>query len=260
MLVVTGVLVLVIVAIVVVPLVLREGAEPVSLGDASRRFELEHPGVPKGALPLVPAEGVYEYRGHGLDTLSILSLEQQQGPLMPATVTHGSAGCWTLRIDYSDKHWQRWRYCPSGEQLDEAGGKTWQSWDLGVTSIANLTTSRCGSPILRRAMQPGDTWVQRCELSNDQVDGKTVSSGTTRYAGTDDVEVSATTVAAYHLVQRRTITGAQRGMQRSDLWFAPNGMPVRERQTIEVASPSPVGDVTYRQTSDLRLRSLRPER
>jgi hypothetical protein len=252
--------VLVIAAIVVLPLLLREGAEPVSLSDASRRFRLAHPGVPESALPLVPAEGVYEYRGKGLDTLSILSLEQQQGPVMPATVSHEGHGCWVLRIDYSDKHWQRWRYCVSGEQLDEAGGKTWQKWDLGVTSIANLTASTCRSPILRTAMQPGDTWPQRCDITNDEVSGDTVSSGTSRYVGTEDVKVDGTTVPAYHVVEHRTLSGAQNGTDLIHIWFAPNGLPVRQRQTLEVASPSPVGDVTYHQTSDLRLHSLRPKR
>jgi hypothetical protein len=258
-LIVTAVLVVVIVAIVAVPLLLREGAEPVSLTDASRRFRLQHPGVPEGALPLVPAEGVYEYRGRGVDKLSILSLEQQQGPVMPATVSHVANGCWAIRIDFSNKHWQTWRYCPSGEELDEAGGRVWQSWDLGVSSIANLTTSTCRSPILQTAMQVGDSWPQRCEITNDKVAGATVSRGTMRYLGQDDVTVGGRPVSSYHLVQHRTITGAQHGKERTEIWFAPNGLPVRQRQTVSVASPSPVGDVTYEQTNDMRLQSLRPE-
>jgi hypothetical protein len=257
-----GALLVAFVAVFVVPLLFREGAEPVSLADASRRFREEHPGVLESEGPLVPAEGVYGYRGRGVDKLSVLSLEQQQGPVMPATVEHHADGCWTLRIDYSDKHWQDWKYCvvETGATLDEVAGVTWQRWDLGVSSIENLTDSTCQAPALRGGMQPGDRWRQRCEVTNDQVDGATVSAGPVRYRGIVDVDVAGELVPAYHLERERTLTGAQDGTERSELWIAPNGMPVHVVRTITLKSPSPVGDITYDETTDFRLTSLVPRR
>jgi len=255
-------LVLVLVGVFVLPLVFREEAQPVSLADAEERFREEHPGVLEGERPLVPAEGVYEYRGSGVDRLSVLGLEQQQGPVMPATVTHDGDDCWTLRIDYSDKHWQDWRYCviDAGAALDEAAGTTWQRWDLGVTAIENLTESRCRGDVLRATMEPGDEWRQQCDLTNDQVDGSTVSAGPVRYLGVVDVDVGDATVPAYHLRRERELTGAQQGTERSDLWIAPNGLPVRQHRVITLSSPSPVGDITYDEDTDYRLTSLAPRR
>src|SRR5690606_8136908 len=108
--------------------------------------------------------------------------------------------CWTLRIDFNDKHWQSWQYCvgDDGQSLDEAAGETFQSWNLGVTTIDNLTDSTCDAPELRAGMEPGDSWEQRCTVTNDQVSGQTVSEGPIRYLGTVEVEVGDDTVTAFH--------------------------------------------------------------
>lgn len=257
-----GFIIVILVAVFVVPLLFRETADPVSLADASLRYRDEHPGVLEGERPLAPAEGVYEYRGRGVDRLSVLSLEQAQGPVMPATVAHDGDECWTLRIDYSDKHWQDWRYCvvDGGVALDESGGTTWQRWDLGVSAIENLTQSRCEGPVLSAAMEPGDRWRQRCELINDRVEGATTSAGPVRFLGVVDLVVGDATVPAYHLERERTLTGAQTGTERSELWLAPNGLPLRQHRTITLSSPSPLGDITYDEDTDLRLSSLTPGR
>jgi hypothetical protein len=256
---IAGVVVLLVVAVGVV-LVTREEAEEVSLSDASRRFAREHPEVSADGGVLAPAEGVYDYRGHGSDKLSLLPFEQSHGPTMPGTVVHTGDRCWRFRIDYSTHHWQDWKYCPRPDHgLDEKGGRTFQRWDIGVTSIDNHSTFRCTrSPVLVPGMQRGDTWVQRCEGENDQVSGATVSEGRTRYLGIATVEVGGERVRAYRLLQRRTLSGAQTGKERSELWFAPNGLPLRERHTIEVASPSPIGDITYTEVTDFALQELRP--
>jgi len=104
-------------AFVVVRLLFRDSAEPVSVAEASCRFQREHPDAHGGEGPLTSAEGVYLYRGSGTDRLSILSLEETQGPTMPATVTHDRDDCWTLRIDFNDKHWQSWRYCVGDDTI-----------------------------------------------------------------------------------------------------------------------------------------------
>jgi hypothetical protein len=253
---------------VVVPLVLaaaavivltRDEAEQVSLSDASRRFEDSHPAVSADGGVLAPAEGVYEYRGHGSDSLSVLPFEQSHGPVMPGTVEHTEAGCWTFRIDYSTHHWQDWTYCPRPDRgLDETAGRTFQRWDVGVTSIDNRSSFTCASATLVPGMQPGDHWPQRCVGGSDQIAGRTVSAGRTRYRGTSDVVVGGEHVQAYHLVQDRAVTGAQRGTERSELWLAPNGLPLREKHTIAVKSGSPLGDVTYDEVTDFRLRALEP--
>jgi hypothetical protein len=238
---------------------LREGASPVSLADASKRFTSDHPGGAQGGGPLVPAEGVYQYRGHGSDHLSVPPLTQAHGPGMPATVTHITGGCWTFRLDYSSNHWQDWTYCPRGGGLDELGGRTFQRWDLGLSSVENRSTFTCSrSTTLSAGMQPGDRWKQTCVGRNDSISGVTTSSGSMRFVGIDNVRVGTKRVASYHLVQRRQVSGGQRGTLRADVWLSPDGLPLRERHVISVATSSPVGDIDYEETTDFSLASLVP--
>jgi hypothetical protein len=253
-----GGLVVVVLAGLAVIVLMREDAEQVSLTEASRRFEQAHPAVSGDGGTLAPAEGVYEYRGHGSDKLSVLPFEQTHGPIMPGTVEHND-GCWTFRIDYSTHHWQDWTYCPRPEQgLNERAGRTFQRWDIGVTSIDNHSTFECTSPILVPGMKRGDHYPQVCTGTNDQIEGSTTSAGGTRYLGLDEIVIGGERVQAYHLVQHRKVTGAQRGTERSEYWLAPNGLPLHEKHTITVKSGSPIGDVTYTEKTDFVLQALQP--
>lgn len=252
-------LVLLLVAGVTAIVLTREDAEPVSLADASRHFERAHPAVSADGGTLAPAEGVYEYRGHGFDKLSVLPFEQSHGPTMPGTVVHTKNGCWRFRIDYSTHHWQDWTHCPRADGgLGERSGRTFQRWDIGVTSIDNHSSFVCRSPVLVPGMKRGDSFPQVCKGSNDQIEGATTSAGTTTYEGTTAVDVGGERVTAYHLVQHRTVTGAQRGTETSEYWLAPNGLPLHELHTISVKSGSPLGDVTYDEVTDFRLQALQP--
>jgi hypothetical protein len=109
-------------------------------------------------------------------------------------------------------------------------------------------------------MQPGDVWQQRCTGTNDSIDGVTTSAGPMRFVGIETVRVGNDRVAAYHLLQRREVSGGQTGTLRADLWFAPDGLPLRERHTVAVATSSPVGSIDYRETTDFALVSLTPQR
>ena len=238
----------------------REEAQPVSLRDASRRFEQAHPAVSADGGVLAPAQGVYEYHGHGSDKLSVLPFEQAHGPTMPGTVVHTTRGCWRFRIDYSTHHWQNWTYCPRPDGgLDETAGRTFQRWDIGVTSIDNHSSFVCTSPVLVPPLMAGRASHQRCEGTNDQIAGPTTSAGTTTYLGTTKVTVGGARVTAYHLLQHRDVTGSQRGTETSEFWFAPNGLPLHERHTISVKSGSPLGDVTYDEVTDFKLQELQPQ-
>jgi hypothetical protein len=240
-------------------LLTREEARPVSRAEASRRFERAHPAVSAdGSGLLAPAEGVYDYRGHGSDSLSVLPFKQSHGPTMPGTIVHGKR-CWTFRIDYSTHHWQNWTYCPRPDHgLNEKAGRTFQRWDIGVTSIDNHSIFRCTSPILVPGMQPDDRFPQVCKGTSDQIPGDTTSAGGTRYLGIVPVRVGGAKVPAYHLVQHRKVTGSQRGTERSEFWLAPNGLPLHEKHSITVKSGSPLGDVTYHEVTDFRLQALQP--
>jgi hypothetical protein len=230
----------------------------VSLADASKRFHHDHPGAAQAGGPLEPAEGVYRYRGQGSDHLSVPPLTQAHGPDMPATVTHTNESCWTFRLDYSSNHWQDWEYCPRGGGLDELAGHTFQRWDLGLSTIDNHSEFTCTSTTLSPGMQPGDEWRQTCVGRNDTISGSTTSTGTMRFVGIEEVRVGRQLVATYHLVQRRTVSGGQNGTLRADVWFAPDGLPVRERHVISVSTSSPIGSIDYEESTDFSLVALTP--
>jgi hypothetical protein len=234
----------------------RDDARPVSVREAEQRLD----GKAGGGSVFVPAEGVYEYTGSGSEALSVPPKSQAEGPEMPATVIHRAHGCWTFRIDYSTNHWQDWRYCARGGRLVEEGGRTFQRWDFVVNTIENTSTFVCEPPIvvLRSDMVPGETWQQSCAGTNTSVSGTTVSSGEIRFVGVEPLDVGGTTVDALHFVQPRTISGAQHGEENSELWFAPNGLPLRNQRHIVIDSDSPIGTITYTEDGSFTLTSLEP--
>lgn len=237
----------------------RTDARPVSVNEAEKRLDGEAGDGADGAV-FVPAEGVYRYTGSGSEALSIPPKSQAEGPDMPATVLHRAHGCWTFRIDYSTNHWQDWRYCARDGQLIEEGGSTFQRWDFVVSTIENTSTFPCDPPnvALRSDMAPGETWPQSCGGTNTSVSGSTVSSGEIRFVGVEPFDVGGTQVDAFHFVQHRTLTGAQHGEANSELWFAPNGLPLRNQRHIVVDTDSPIGAITYTEDGTFTLTSLEP--
>jgi len=238
----------------------REGAEPVSIPEAEKRFEEDRTSGPRPGSLLVPAEGVYRYRGSGTDQLSVPPTSQDQGPEMPGTVTHGKGGCWTFRIDYSTNHWQNWTYCSTDGRLEEQGGQTFQRWDLVFTTIDTLTTFTCDPPAvtLRPSMEPGQKWRQSCSGTSTSVEGISISAGPLRFVGTERLTIGGRRVDAYHFEQRRNLEGAQTGFVQTEVWFGTDGLPLRNERHAEVHSNSIVGDVVYNEDGNFTLTSLRP--
>lgn len=235
----------------------RAGAEPVELSEAPRPTGSTLPGRP---TELRPPQGLYRYSGAGTDRLSTPPKEQAQGPEMPASVTHRDDGCWTFRIDYSSHHWQTWDYCPDDGGLVEEGGSTYQLWDFGVLTNESTSTFECDrGDVVRADQEPGETWEQSCTGTSTGSEGTTVTAGPFRFIGTDTVEVDGEEVPAYHYVRRRTMSGAQVGAERSEVWFATEtGMPLRNERSIEVRTSTVIGDVTYTEQGDFRITSLEP--
>jgi hypothetical protein len=88
-----------------------------------------------------------------------------------------------------------------------------------------------------------------------------VSAGPYRFVGPATVHVGAQSVQGVRFLRLRNDTGAQVGVERSDLWLDPvTGLPIGLRQYIKVRTPTPFGDSTYTQSGDLTLISLKPHR
>ena len=255
---VLGAVVLVAGAGVLVFVLTANRAKPVSLYQAESRLGNGRLGTPGSARP---APGVYQYTGSGTEQLSLPPLSQAEGPSLPGTVTLQGSNCWLFRIDYSTHHWQTWNYCRHGSDLWEAGGQTWQLWSVGPVNVTNLSSFTCapGTMALPVDAAPGERWQSRCTGTNTSVSGTTTSAGPYKFIGLDTIRVGRTPVTAAQFLRLRTDSGAQKGTERSEVWFSTStGLPLRVQQQIKLTTATPFGTSTYTQNGVFTLASLAP--
>ena len=216
-------------------------------------------GTPAGG----PVPGVYQLDGTGREAISFPPVDQQDGTPMPMTVTAESDNCWTLRIDYNEAHWQDWSLCQEDNAIVETGGRTFQRWDFGVTTVNNLSIFTCDPPSLYLDFdaQPGDVVDRSCTGTNDTVDGTTTVAGAVTFLGMETVTVEGEAIAALHMRNDLEVSGAQTGTTETDLWFrASDGLPLRGERQSTIDSDSPVGTVTYTEEGNWQLLSTTPQR
>lgn len=88
-----------------------------------------------------------------------------------------------------------------------------------------------------------------------------MSTGPHQFKGLTTMSVGSTPVQATHFLRLRTDSGAQRGTERSEVWFSTStGLPLRVQQDIKVTSPTPFGTSTCTQVGVFVLKSLVPHR
>lgn len=237
----------------------QSGSRPVSLNEARKRLGTT---VTAGnAAPLQPAAGIYEYRGSGTESLDKPPKSQDQGPVIPGTVTYDAAGCWTIRADYSTGHWQNWKFCAQpGGGLAEAGGQTHSEWDFVLFKVNTTSTLVCSQgDLIRPGMKPGDSYPHVCSGTSTGVSGETKIDGTTTYVGPETITVGGVAVPVYHFRHEGRLGGAQSGTQSDDEWLSrATGLPIRNDRRNDVASDSPIGKVTYTERGTFTLTSLTP--
>ncbi len=254
----TAGVVLVAAVVVIVVLWVRSGAHEVDIDDVTAPTGSTTPPAP---AELRPEQGVYAFEGSGTDRLDKPPKEQAQGPQVPGTVTHRADGCWTLRMDYSSNHWQSWVYCPRSDGgLDERGGETFQRWDFGAFATESMSSFTCADAVtIRSGQQPGDSWDQTCSGTSSSSDGETVSTGPYTYVGPATVDVNGHPVSAHRYRRERTMSGAQRGTETSEVWFAADtGLPLRNERSITASTDTVIGEVTYSEDAEFRLTSTTP--
>ena len=215
-----------------------------------------------GRIPR-PEAGVYTATGVGREEISFPPLSQDDGAIIPITVRHESDECWTFEVAYNEAHSQSWRYCPGddGRTIFERDGRTVQRWDLGATSLENISTFVCdpASVVLVRDAVVGETWNKACDGSNTQVPGSTRTEGTYTFVGEERLRIDDDEVSTHHYRQTQTITGAQTGTQTIELWIeTESGLPMRSERSFQVGSSSPVGTITYSEDGWWQLSSRRP--
>jgi hypothetical protein len=241
----------------------HRGAKAVSVSEAVNRFRAGANGTSDAGGALIPAAGVYTYAGSGTERLSFLNTKQAWGSTMPATVTRAAGDCWVLKVDFSTHHSQDWRYCARGGRLLETGGTTKQTFAFVAFSVSETDFFRCTTPgaVIRPGADSGTSAPITCLGRSKTRSGVATSKGTLTFLGRTPVRVGSALIDAYHVRSARTLSGAQRGTERSDSWFATrDGMLLKFGRSIDVRSPSPIGDVRYRENGSFVLTSTSPQR
>ena len=234
----------------------QEKARPVTVDEAAAQFERDNRA---GGGPGVPAEGVYRYTGSGTERLSVPPVAQDQGPEMPATVTHLDGDCWRFRIDYSTNHWQSWDYCATDQGLVERGGGSFQRLNLVAISVDVTTATECTEAVaVDLSITESQALRQSCTVSDDKaVTG--ASTGRNVFVGPEDAEVGGATVPVLHYRRERDLSGRQRGTEEVEAWFdAETFLPVRVERRIAIETDTPLGALAYEEQGDFHLQSIEP--
>jgi hypothetical protein len=238
----------------------RPGAKPV--GEAVEEFRATT--VPEGSGRGVgPTPGVYRADGEGSASLSLPPTSQRDGAPMPVTVETIDEGCWRVRIDYNEAHWQNWNYCIEGDVVIERGGATHQRWDFGPLTVENLSEFTCDPPpvVVDPDAGEGTSWQHSCTGFNSEIAGTTDSRGPHTFVGREQLVVGGDLVVARRYRHERAVSGAQQGRTTFDVWFeVESHLPVRMERQIRLDSDSPVGAITYTEEGWWQLAALNPER
>ena len=240
----------------------QRGADEASVTEAVEAARAKGNGVEVSESLLQPATGVYTYASSGTEKLSLLGTAQDWGATIPGSVVAAGDGCWEHRLDYSTHHWHSQVFCPRGDVLEEVTGIVFQSFDFVAATVEEKSDFVCDPPgeLIRLDADSGDVWEQSCSGHSPERGTSLVSAGTNEFIGEETLSIEGEDVPVLHYLLTREITGDQTGTEINEQWFhAHSGLLVKSRREIEVASPSPIGDIVYTENGELVLTSLTPE-
>lgn len=245
--------------------VFRDNPGAKSLDDALQAFRNGDTSAVEslGAVVTRPPAGVYRADASGKASISFPPTSQSYGASAPITVTHQGDNCWTTTVDFNTAFQQRWDYCIDNGVLTEHGNHTVTGWDLGATSITNVSEFICTPPgaIIKSGERRDEVSTYSCTGTSDNIDGTTDSAVTFESLGTASLEIDAVALPTFHYRESDTLSGPQRGTTTIDYWYSVQSMLlVRMERHINLRTESPVGEVTYKEDGEWQLSSLTPTR
>ena len=230
---------------------LRDVAEPTSIGEAVTSFRTDTEPAPAAPSPI--PEGVYVYATHGYEKTDALTGVTHRYPKR-STITITAAACGvSLLWRVLDGRSTEWIYCvnPDGWEL--------RSQDERHTFFGRTerTTYTCEKTPIRPA-EPSVGMRWRISCSTDGAE----ETGTGRVVGRERFSLTGgPVVTLLHIRKATTFTGEIRGTARHDIWFHwESGVPDKIVMVSRTTNDSPVGDVHYDEEVALFLTSLTPRR
>ena len=234
-----------------------------SVADAARELPTDtRANTPQGSVRYVPPPtGVYRVKGSGTERISFPPNSQDDGAVMPVTVTSIGAGCWRWHQAYNVAHWDEYDFCPRGDMLALTANRNSQTWNYGGFSVSNLATFTCpvAAAVLPASISAGQVVQWTCTGTNTAVAGKSTATTTAHLLGTESLSVGNQTVRAVHERQETALRGSQIGTVDMDWWFSrATGLPVRTERHITISTSSPLGNITYTESGSWQIASLVP--
>jgi hypothetical protein len=228
--------------------VLRDTAEPVTVGEAIDSFRGET--EPASAASPIP-EGVYVYATAGFEKTDALTGVTHRYPKR-STITVRATDCGaSLLWRVLKGRTTEWVFCTTPDGWELASQDERHTF-FGRTES---TTYVCKSLPIRPASDSVTSWTAACSTETSE------EHGVGRVVGGESIRVGGRTVSAEHVRRSSTFSGEIRGSSRHDLWFdSKSGVPVKIEMVSRTTNDSPVGDVHYEERVTLRLTSLTPRR
>ncbi len=210
------------------------------------------PTVPSATSTLVEP-GVYRYATSGWEDVDALDGARHEYPA-ETTITVTAEGCGVrLRWDALRERRDEWRLCVTERGIERQPDAI-QYHDFFQTSELNHFDCDRSVVVVPNGDPPAEPVVQSCLLrDNPWVATWTVVERTTR-------TVDGTEVPVWHM--RMTVDDNDEHWEHTttDWLVDDHGLPIAVTSTKETNSPSPIGDVRYRETLELSIRSLEPLR
>jgi len=229
---------------------LRDVAEPTSVGEAVTTFREEEETAPPGPSP-VP-EGVYVYATDGFEKTDALTGVTHRYPRSSTiTVTKDACGV-RMRWDVLKGRSTTWTYCIGAEGWEIASQDERHTF-FGRTE---RTTYTCTATLLRpRGGAAGVRWDVSCGTNTAD------EAGTAFVVGREVLRIAAMRVPTVHVRKTTSFSGEIRGTARHDIWLdRRSGVPVKVVMVSRTTNDSAVGDVHYEEDVTLRLTTLTPRR
>ncbi len=230
-----------------------------SVSSAVQQYRTSTSDAPASFLG--PRPGVYQAEGSGTEQISFPPNSQQDGSVMPITVTALAKGCWRWRIDYNTAHWHEYDFCPDKGALLLVAQRNFQRWDFGTLDITNLGRYTCSppAPVVVTGTHTGEAFEHHCTGTNSASPGNSDVDGPATILGTATLDIGGQRVQAVRQSRLEHLTGSQQGTVTEEWWFdAGTGLPLRAERHYTITSPSPIGNVDYHETGSWQLVSMQP--
>jgi hypothetical protein len=200
----------------------------------------------------LPATGVYRYRTTGEESIDVLGGAHHSYPPQ-STITVTPNGCGVqLRWDVLQERRDEWRLCVTPAGLVEPWAL--QYHEFFKQPDAEALVCPATTLVLPSTPKTGAAWHAQCTLAGDAEPQRF------EVLGQAVLQVGTTSVPTIHIRQSVNYDGSLYEHTFNDWWLAADGLPIRGVETKSSASPSPIGNVTYKEHYEIDLDSLTPLR